>query len=86
MKKRVFKTSLKSINVFYLLILTMLVFTLSPAATVYADKAKELEGKVDAAFYRFYKLVKDGKEVAAKADGLLVMPSVKKGALIIGAE
>jgi len=64
----------------------MLVFTISPASTVYADKAKELDGKVDAALDRFYKLVKDGKEVAAKADGLLIMPSVKKGALIIGGE
>jgi lipid-binding SYLF domain-containing protein len=86
MQKRVFKTSLKSINAFYLLILTILVFTLSPAATVYADKATELDGKVDAALDRFYKHVKDGKQVAAKADGLLVMPSVKKGALIIGGE
>jgi len=62
------------------------VFTISSAATVYADKAKELDGKVDAALERFYKHVKDGKEVVGKADGLLVMPSVKKGALIVGGE
>lgn len=86
MKKKVFKTSLKSINAFYLIILTLLVFTIGPAATVYADKAIELDGKVDTALDRFYKLVKDGKEIAAKADGLLIMPSVKKGALIVGGE
>jgi lipid-binding SYLF domain-containing protein len=71
---------------FFLLILTTLVFTIGSAATVYADKAKELDGKVDAALERFYKHVKDGKEVAAKANGLLVMPSVKKGAFIVGGE
>jgi lipid-binding SYLF domain-containing protein len=86
MKTRIFKTSGRSINVFFLLILTTLVFTIGSAATVYADKAKELDGKVDAALERFYKHVKDGKEVAAKANGLLVMPSVKKGAFIVGGE
>ena len=86
MKTRIFKTSGRSINVFFLLILTTLVFTIGSAATVYADKAKELDGKVDAALERFYKHVKDGKEVVGKADGLLVMPSVKKGALIVGGE
>jgi len=86
MKTRIFKTSGKSINVFFPIILTALVFTISAAATVYADKAKELDAKVDSALDRFYKNVKDGKEVAAKADGLLVMPSVKKGAFIVGGE
>ena len=86
MKTKIIKTSGKSTKAVCLMVLAMLVFSIGPAATVYADKAKELEGKVDAALDRFYKLVKDGKEVAAKADGLLVMPSVKKGALIIGAE
>ena len=86
MKTRIFKTSVRSINVFFPIILTALVFTISSAATVYADKAKELVAKVDSALDRFYKYVKDGKEVASKADGLLVMPSVKKGALIVGGE
>ncbi len=86
MKTRIFKTSGRSINVFFPIILTALVFTISSAATVYADKAKELDAKVDSALDRFYKNVKDGKEVASKADGLLVMPSVKKGALIVGGE
>ena len=86
MKTRIFKTSGRSINVFFPIILTALVFTISSAATVYADKAKELDAKVDSALDRFYKNVKDGKDVASKADGLLVMPSVKKGALIVGGE
>ena len=86
MKTKIFKTSGKSINPFYLIILTLLVFAIGSAATVYADKAKELDAQADAALDRFYKQVKDGKEVAEKAKGLLIMPSVKKGALIIGGE
>ena len=86
MKTKIFKTSGKSINPFYLIILTLLVFAIGSAATVYADKAKELDAAADAALDRFYKQVKDGKEVAQKAKGLLIMPSVKKGALIIGGE
>jgi lipid-binding SYLF domain-containing protein len=86
MKTRIFKESGILIKGFYLIILTLLVFTLGPVTTVYADKAKELDAAADAALDRFYKQVKDGKEVAEKAKGLLIMPSVKKGALIIGGE
>ena len=64
----------------------MLVFTIGPAVTVYADKAKELDAQADAALDRFYKQVKEGKEVVQKAKGLLIMPNVKKGAFIIGGE
>ena len=86
MKTRIFKKSGILTKGFYLIILTLLVFTLGPVTTVYADKAKELDAAADAALDRFYKQVKDGKEVAQKAKGLLIMPSVKKGALIIGGE
>ncbi len=48
--------------------------------------AKEVDASVDAAMERFYKQVKDAKEVVAKAKGLLILPNVKKGALIIGGE
>jgi lipid-binding SYLF domain-containing protein len=47
---------------------------------------KEIDASADAALDRFYKHVKDGKEVVRKAKGILVLPSVKKGALIIGGE
>jgi lipid-binding SYLF domain-containing protein len=86
MKTKIIKTSGKSTKAVFLMVLSILVFSIGPAATVYADKAKELDGKVDEALERFYKHAKDGKEVADKADGLLVMPSVKKGALIVGGE
>ena len=40
----------------------------------------------DAAMDRFDKQVKDAKEIVRQAKGLLVLPNVKKGALIIGGE
>jgi lipid-binding SYLF domain-containing protein len=52
----------------------------------FGKTAKEIDASADAAMDRFYKLVKDGKEVVAKSKGILVLPNVKKGALIIGAE
>lgn len=46
----------------------------------------EIDASVDAALDRFYEHVKDGREVVRKAKGILVLPSVKKGALIVGGE
>jgi lipid-binding SYLF domain-containing protein len=48
--------------------------------------AKEIDASVDAVMDRFYKQVKDAKEVVQKSKGMLVFPSVKKGALIVGGE
>ena len=56
------------------------------AGPSFGKTAKEIDVSADAAMDRFYKLVKDGKEVVAKSKGILVLPNVKKGALIIGAE
>ena len=56
------------------------------AGPSFGKTAKELDASADAAMDRFYKLVKDGKEVVAKSKGMLILPNVKKGALIIGAE
>lgn len=47
---------------------------------------KEIDASADAALDRFYEHVKDGKEIVRKAEGILILPSVKKGALIIGGE
>ena len=52
----------------------------------FGKTAKELDASADAAMARFYKMVKNGKEVAAKSKGMLILPNVKKGAFIIGAE
>ena len=45
-----------------------------------------IDASADAAMDRFYKMVKNGKEVVAKSKGMLILPNVKKGAFIIGAE
>jgi len=47
---------------------------------------KEIDASADAAMDRFYKQVKDAKEVVRQAKGMLVLPNVKKGALIVGGE
>ena len=47
--------------------------------------AKEIDGKADAALERLHS-EEGGKEFAAKAKALLIMPSVGKGALIVGIE
>ena len=52
----------------------------------FAGTAKEIDASADAAMDRFYKNVKDAKEVVAKSKGMLVLPNVKKGAFIVGAE
>ena len=48
--------------------------------------AEEVDASVDAALERFYKQVKDAKEVVRQAKGMLILPNVKKGALIVGGE
>ena len=52
----------------------------------YGKTDKEMDAGVDAAMDRFYEQVKDAKEVVQDAKGLLILPSVKKGALIVGGE
>jgi lipid-binding SYLF domain-containing protein len=48
--------------------------------------AEEVDASVDAAMERFDKQVKDASEVVKQAKGLLILPNVKKGALIVGGE
>jgi lipid-binding SYLF domain-containing protein len=48
--------------------------------------AKEVDASVDEAMERFNKQVKDASEVVKQAKGLLILPNVKKGALIVGGE
>jgi lipid-binding SYLF domain-containing protein len=51
-----------------------------------AKTAQEINASVNACLDRFYKQVKGGKEMAAKAKGVLVMPNVVKAGLIVGGE
>ncbi len=86
MKANISEKKVNSVNSLYWLMITLLVFTAGAVATAYAGKAEELDARTDAALKRFYKQVKDGKEIAKKAKGLLILPDVKKGAFIIGGE
>jgi lipid-binding SYLF domain-containing protein len=52
----------------------------------FGKTAKEIDASADAAMDRFYKNVKDAKEVVQKAKGVLIMPNMTKGAFIVGAE
>ena len=56
------------------------------AGQSFGGTAKEIDASADAAMDRFYKQVKDAKEVVRRAKGMLVLPNVKKGALIVGGE
>jgi lipid-binding SYLF domain-containing protein len=47
---------------------------------------EEIDAAADAAMDRFYKQVKDAEEVVKQAKGILVLPNVKKGAIIVGGE
>jgi lipid-binding SYLF domain-containing protein len=64
----------------------MLVFFIGFASTSYAASAKEIDADADAALERFYKQVEGAKEFMKEAKGVLIMPSVKKGAFIVGGE
>lgn len=56
------------------------------AGQSFGGTAKEIDASADAAMDRFYKQVKDAKEVVRQAKGMLILPNVKKGALIVGGE
>ncbi|MGD9139120.1 MAG: YSC84-related protein [Desulfobacterales bacterium] len=83
MKSGTFLSNRKFSTILCLMFMVLLLF----AGQSFAKKtAKEVDTSVDAAMERFHKQVKDAKEVVAKAKGLLILPNVKKGALIVGGE
>jgi lipid-binding SYLF domain-containing protein len=71
---------------FSIVLCSMLFAVLLFAGQSFAGTAKEIDASVDAAMGRFHKQVKDATEVVRQAKGMLVLPNVKKGALIVGAE
>jgi lipid-binding SYLF domain-containing protein len=86
MEQKHFTSTWKLSNPVCFMILAVFLFGGLFAGQSYGATAKEIDASADAAMDRFYKLVKDGKEVVRKSKGILVLPNVKKGALIIGAE
>jgi len=69
-----------------LFIAAALIVGLGVADEGWAKTAKEINDNVNACLGRFYKQVPGGKDLAAKAKGVLVMPGVIKAGLIVGGE
>jgi lipid-binding SYLF domain-containing protein len=67
-------------------ILVVLMIVGVAAESAWAKTAQEINAGVNACLERFYKQVNGGKEIAAKAKGVLVMPNVVKAGFIIGGE
>jgi len=85
MKTQLFKKSIKiqwSIRV--VLLITVMSGFLSH--DLLAKTAREIDVSVDVAIERFHKQVIGAKELIKASKGMLVMPNVVKGALIIGGE
>ena len=76
-----------SVIKFWWLALILMLAT-SPGFTENAmgASAEEIDVSVNVALKRFYKQVEGAKEFASGSKGLLIMPNVKKAALIIGGE
>jgi len=86
MKMRSLNSTRQFTNTLYLTVFTLLLFGISFRGQSFGATAKEIDASADAALDRFYQQVKNGKEIAQNAKGLLVLPNVKKGAFIIGGE
>ena len=54
--------------------------------SVQAETPQEIEASVSDCLGRFQGVIKDGREMLAMAEGVLVMPSVVKGGFIVGGE
>jgi lipid-binding SYLF domain-containing protein len=83
MKSGTFISTRKFSIVLCLMLLAVFLFAGQSLAKM---TAKEVDASVDSAMERFDKQVKDAAEVVRQAKGLLVLPNVKKGALIVGGE
>ena len=83
MKPGTFMSNRKFSIVLCLMLFAVLLFAGQSFAKMTAE---EVDASADAAMERFHKQVKDAKEVVRQAKGILILPNVKKGALIVGGE
>jgi lipid-binding SYLF domain-containing protein len=86
MKPRMFSSARKTSSTVLCIILALFLIIIFPTAQSFGKTAKELDAGADAVLDRFKKNVKGSHEVIQKAKGMLIFPSVKKGALIVGGE
>ena len=85
------RTQVKSTPISYVFLMTAFIaanlcLVSLPHIASAAATAKEIDASADAAMDRFYKIVKDAKEVVQRSKGMLILPNVIKGAFIIGGE
>jgi len=73
-------------NTFFLSIVALLAVGFGLAENSFAAAAEEIDASANVATRRFYKQVDGAEEFVRSAKGLLIMPSVKKAAFIIGGE
>ena len=73
-------------TIFCSMVLVLFLFSSVFTGQSHGETAKELDASADAVLDRFYEQVKDAKTVVKRSKGLLILPSVKKGALIVGGE
>ena len=86
MKREQFRVVKKFSTVLCLIVFATFLVSSIFTGQSYGKTAKEVDASADAVMDRFYKQVKDAKEVVKRSKGLLILPSVKKGALIVGGE
>jgi lipid-binding SYLF domain-containing protein len=85
MKLDLFKKSVKIQWSVPTLLLIALIGIICPN-NLLAKTAKEIDVSVDVAIERFFKQVNGARELVKASKGMLVMPNVIKGALIVGGE
>lgn len=67
-------------------VMSALIIVAGSSGPSYGATAKEIDASVDAALDRFHEKIDGSEEFSESAKGLLVMPNVKKAALIVGGE
>lgn len=85
-KPSLFVPKSKIYNLLYLAVGVLIAFGVCFPGDSFGAAAEEIDASVSVALKRFYKQVKGAEEFARNAKGLLIMPSVKKAAFIIGGE
>ena len=73
-------------NLFWLAVIALLVSGFGFAEKAVGAAAEEIDASANVATKRFYRQVKGAEEFVSSAKGLLIMPSVKKAAFIVGGE
>ncbi len=86
MKSRGFVPVIKFYQGLCLTVIALLVFGICFPEHSFGASAEEIDASTNVALKRFYKQVKGAEEFANNAKGLLIMPSVKKAAFVVGGE